>query len=118
MFKFRPWGWWAVLWQWPLFSEGPRYKLKLLYFKKGGAISMQRHMQRTEQWKFLFSTWRNGFMKRGFHDDWPPKRVSAIAAQYPIQRDEWHRYYSREGVTLVLETQRGICQESDIERAA
>ena len=112
MFKFRPWGFWLVLWQWPLFSKGPRYKLKLLYFKRGGAISLQRHFLRSECWRFL-----HGYGVFGF-DLTLDTRIALKALYVPfyIPAEKWHVYRAVEP-TLVLETQRGICQETDIERA-
>jgi mannose-6-phosphate isomerase-like protein (cupin superfamily) len=114
MMKFRPWGFWIVLWQWPLFSKGPRYKLKSLYFKRGGAISMQRHTHRTEDWRCVFGEGDfyaepmviNG--RKGFFDD------GYIG--YSVKPNQWHRYEAKTP-SLFLETQRGICMESDIERA-
>lgn len=105
----RPWGFWLLLHQWPLFIKGPRYKLKLLYFKRGGAISMQRHNNRSENWKNIFGI--------GVFDPDPigyDYRNILWKSRY-FERQEWHQY-TASSPTLVLETQRGICTETDIER--
>lgn len=115
MFKFRPWGFWLVLWQWPLFSKGPRYKLKLLYFKKGGAISMQRHANRTEKWVKLFGSPDYIYLWR-MDGDYESSKVKISTLPVTLEKLRWHQYNANK-TTLILETQRGICLESDIERA-
>jgi mannose-6-phosphate isomerase-like protein (cupin superfamily) len=110
----RPWGFWLLLHQWPLFSKAPRYKLKLLYFKKGGAISMQRHKNRTELWRWL---WGQGNWSLGAElNDLRSRSSCGWGSFIFVNKMEWHTYQALITSTLVLETQRGICMESDIER--
>jgi hypothetical protein len=137
LFKRRTWGWWAVLWQWPLFSKGPRYKLKLLYFKKGGSISLQRHFHRTEKWFLIFGH-GNVIRRKSKDKTATPETVSYgtapiktegsvlllrggefsvgyFAESFNVPVKFWHRFKAVQN-SLILETQRGICMESDIER--
>lgn len=98
-FARRPWGWWLVL------ISRKHFKVKLLRFKKGGALSMQRHEKRHELWLFLSG---NGIMAY----QTPPS-----AGDYKmIRRKHWHQYKAAK-TTWVLEIQYGEeCKESDIER--
>lgn len=99
-FARRPWGFWLVL------ISRRTFKVKLLHFKKGGAISLQRHLHRHELWLFL-----SGEGKMAYST--PPK-----AGDYKmIRRHHWHQYTARKP-TWVLEIQYGtLCEESDIVRA-
>lgn len=98
-FAKRPWGWWAVL----LAREN--FKLKLLYFKRGGQISMQRHKYRHELWLFLKGSGK------------PTGSTPITAGKYVhFSRYKWHQYKAY-SPTLVLEIQYGTkCCEADIER--
>lgn len=136
MFKFRPWGFWIVLWQWPLFSKGPRYKLKLLYFKVGGAISLQRHFERSEAWRVILGA-GDVILRKTKDKATSPELINFGLAVVKTEgetmpfREEfgvshlycftvpakfWHKFTASTS-SLILETQRGICMESDIERA-
>jgi len=98
-FARRPWGWWIALY------SAKRFKLKLLYFKRTGQLSMQRHKKRHELWLFLFGSGE-------FYMETPPEKGSAVL----VRRHKWHQYTAHER-TLVLEVQFGeSCNESDIER--
>jgi hypothetical protein len=86
-FVRRSWGWYFVI------LSRKNFKIKLLKFKRGGALSVQRHNFRKELWLFL---------KEGSFRE--------------IQVGEVHTYYC---VTpaYILEIQYGErCEESDIER--
>ena len=96
----KPWGWYLTL------LDRKRFKVKLLYFKRGGAISKQRHKYRSELWCFIFGfgVWN--------------KKHPVISGRYKIVNPkEWH-HYKADKRTLVLEIQFGAaCKEEDIERA-
>lgn len=98
-FARRPWGWWLVL------LSREHFKVKLLRFKRGGQLSMQRHQKRNELWLFLSG---NGLMAYSS----APK-----AGDYKMIRcGRWHQYMAARP-TWVLEVQYGeTCKEADIER--
>lgn len=98
----RNWGWYLVL------RETPQTKWKILYFRRGAKLSLQRHFKREEKWFFLLGSglfWRDhaGFEAR-------------IGDRYHVPVGTWHQYFAHEP-TIVLEKQTGICTEDDIERA-
>ena len=97
-FKRRNWGWWLVLWR------GSKFKVKLLRFKKGGSLSMQKHRFRKELWLFLGGEGKN-------------LGKSYSKGDYLlIERLEWHKFVA-DKKTWVLELQYGNrCDEEDIER--
>ena len=99
----RKWGWyWTIL-------SGERFKVKLLYFRKGKQISLQKHFDRHEHWLFLFG---NGAMQI-------TNKIFAIGKGEAafVMREQWHQYTAYKK-TLVLEIQVGErCSEDDIERA-
>ncbi len=98
-FRKRAWGWYLVL------LEGENYKLKLLRFKRGGKLSVQKHRFRSELWLFIKGdgAW-NGVTLPGM--------IWRLA-----ERDEWH-FYRATKPTWVIEVQFGReCKESDIQRA-
>lgn len=98
-FAKRPWGWWLVL------LNRKHFKIKLLRFKAGGKLSMQRHQYRHELWLFLSG---RGFM----HRSTPPVAGDAVL----IRSNTWHQYKAMTK-TWVIEIQYGDkCDESDIER--
>lgn len=104
-FKRRKWGWYLTL------LSAPEYKIKLLYFRRDGEISMQRHDQRSELWLFLF----------GAGDMYTTKSRSKPECKLKGQRQHvgkfrWHQFCASRR-TLVLEIQTGICKEEDIMRA-
>lgn len=95
----RPWGWWLVL------LNRRYFKVKLLRFKPGGALSKQYHNQRNELWLFLCGAgkFNNQRIRAG---EW---RLA--------QKRRKHRYIATSR-TWVLEIQYGdICIEEDIVRA-
>lgn len=106
-FAKRDWGWWCVLW------HRPRYKVKLLRFKKGKSISLQRHEHRSELWLFL----------KGRGLPICTKLLPAIVEPYKrkgdyllIAKRKWHKFTAVK-TTWILEIQFGdVCVESDIER--
>lgn len=100
-FSKRKWGWYLTL-----FSD-ERRKIKLLYFKKRGELSLQRHFKRSEKWHFLFGS--GTFILNGYSISRPSVAHVGIGS--------WHQYKAN-SPTLVLEVQYGICEESDIERRA
>lgn len=106
-FSKRKWGWYLTI------LSKRYFKIKFLYFKRGGEISLQRHCMRHETWLFLFG---QGVMQNYLN------KVSQVIAfrksgdyEY-VQRGNWHHFKAIKP-TLVLEVQTGICRESDIERA-
>lgn len=106
LFAIRKWGWYLVL------LSGRYFKVKLLYFKKGGEISLQWHARRNETWCFIFGkgTLKNYLDKRSI----TLKPVEKGSCQY-IPRKHWH-HYKADKRTLVLEVQTGNCYEGDIFR--
>lgn len=101
----KPWGiHFPVLW-------GKQWKIKLLYFKRGGEISYQRHNHRAELWLFVFGRGKLRIGEKLYFE------VSRGMAKI-VERGEWHQYKS-ERPTLVIEIQfGGACLEDDIERRA
>ena len=104
----KRWGWYLVL------LRRKHFKVKLLYFKEGGAISMQRHKHRDELWLWIFGTgtFDNGnFLERLYH------RKKKAGGFEKICGGGWHKFTASKP-TLVLEIQYGDkCSERDIERA-
>lgn len=100
----RPWGWWLSL------IKRPRFKVKLLYFKQGKKLSVQKHHLRSELWCFLSG--RGTFLLK---NDW----LSVGAGDYRnVPPQTVHSFHAFKG-TLVLEIQYGDkCIEDDIERLA
>jgi len=84
----KKWGWYKVL------TKGNGFKVKLLYLKPFGKTSLQRHKHRSETWVFL---------------DGQKVKIT--------ERHQWHRLDnpSNNGLKLI-EVQKGICRERDIER--
>lgn len=105
-FARRNWGWWLVLWR------EPKFKVKLLYFKEGGAISMQRHQHRNELWLFLKG--RGQMILEG--EVLGSQQHKAKGDSLLISQKIWHKF-TAEKKTWVLEIQYGeLCCEKDIER--
>jgi len=98
-FAKRKWGFWIVL------LSREHFKVKLLRFKTGGALSMQRHQNRAELWLFLSG---DGIMMYNT----PPQ-----GGDYKMIRPgHWHKYTALKP-TWILEIQYGKhCKEEDIER--
>ena len=106
-FQLKRWGWYLVL------LQGTYFKVKFLYFKRGGEISLQKHAWRDETWCFLFgSGWMQNYLNHEAVVKWP---IGKGSFQY-IPKRNWH-HYKADKRTLVLEVQTGRCEEEDIERA-
>lgn len=101
MFSRRPWGWFITL------LKGKEYKVKILCFKKGGAISHQRHYYRHEVWCFL--TGGGEFLLND------TKTIKKSGFSAVVKEKDWHKFTATRR-TYVLEVQTGICDETDIER--
>ena len=106
-FEWRKWGWYLVL------LQGRYFKVKLLYFKKGGEISLQKHAWRNETWCFLFG---QGIMANYLDHKSIVKKPVFKGDYTHIPRPNWHHYKAHKR-TLVLEVQTGKCEEGDIIRA-
>jgi mannose-6-phosphate isomerase-like protein (cupin superfamily) len=86
----RKWGWYLTL------LDYKTFKVKLLRFRSGGALSMQYHRLRNELWLFLSGTHKG--------------------CAWHINKGEVHTYYATRA-TYVLEIQYGeACIEEDIVR--
>lgn len=92
--------------------KGKHFKVKLLYFKEGGAISMQRHKHRDELWLWIFG---DGHMLQS-QDQKRASHAPRAGDYLLIEKMRWHKYIAQKP-TLVLEIQTGKCSERDIERA-
>lgn len=104
----RKWGLYVVL------LSMSNFKVKLLWFKKDGEISLQRHAHRNEVWCFLFG---EGLM-RNFKTKGEDLHVYKHDGDYTIVPvGNWHHYKAHKP-TLVLEIQTGECREDDIERVS
>lgn len=89
-FARRTWGYYITL------INRKHFKVKLLRFKEGGSLSIQRHSLRSELWVFL----------TGEHE----------GNHYHIPVGEYHTYHATKK-SLVLEIQYGdYCDEDDITR--
>lgn len=107
IFSIRKWGWYLTL------LSGQQYKVKILFFRAGKAISLQRHNHRKELWLYLFG---RGSMSQG--DQKLTTFIRKGGETSAIDRFEWHQFKA-EKTTLVLEIQHGgMCREDDIERAS
>lgn len=102
MLSRRKWGFYLTLW------DGKTFKVKLLYFKRWGQISLQFHNYRNELWLFLkgvgnlFNDGNLGFIK---------------APVWELIKINSHHRYTAHTPTWVLEVQYGTkCEESDIVR--
>lgn len=102
--KLKRWGWYFVLF------KGAQFKVKFLYFKKNGEISLQKHDRRSEVWCFLFG---EGYMMN-YAMCQTMKYVRKGQCEY-VPTNNWH-FYKAYKPTLVLEIQRGDCYEEDITR--
>ena len=108
-FQKRPWGWWATLF------SAEKIKVKLLYFKKDKACSLQRHLLRDETWCFLFGTGVMWCNKTDAVINKHKLRAMFSGSGIVVPVEYWHQYYATKP-TLVLEIQTGVCKEDDIER--
>lgn len=107
-FKRRAWGWYLTL------IDARHFKVKILRFKAGGKISLQRHAKRSELWCFLSGL---GVMKYGDFSNDLFSTMKKPGDFFEVDVHEWHEYLAVKRTT-VLEIQFGYrCAESDIERA-
>jgi len=102
-FSKRKWGYYLTVY------SARNFKIKFLYFKAGKACSMQRHLMRNEIWCYLFGLGAFRLNDRSY-----PAKTGSCSM---VSVGDWHQYRAKKP-TLVLEIQTGICEESDIERAA
>lgn len=98
----RKWGYYLVL------LNRKHFKVKLLWFRKSGQLSKQKHKKRSELWLFLKGA---GI---AYVDG---ERYSLSEGMgFLVKADMWHWYLATTR-TLVLEIQYGDkCEESDIVR--
>ncbi len=110
-FKFRPWGFWIVL------LDRKHFKVKLLRFKRGRALSRQYHNFRKELWLFLSG---GGEFALISHEERSadPTGLFAVNKNSVIQVGVLATHSFRAAVpSWVLEIQYGDkCEESDIVR--
>ena len=105
----RDWGFYLVL------RETPKTKWKILYFRRGAKLSLQRHFKREEKWYFLLG--HGDFIRQqGSLDEGLIQGPMTIGDRVTVPVKCWHQYIAHEP-TIVLEKQSGICEEEDIERA-
>lgn len=101
-FARRSWGWWFVLFR------RDRFKIKLLWVKRGERLSIQKHHRRSELWCFLGG--RGQFLLK---NEW----LSISPGDYRLVPGQVVHSYHAFWDTLVIEIQFGdICVEDDIER--
>jgi len=106
----RDWGYWRVLDNKP--EKG--YKVKELVIYPGKALSDQKHFKRSEQWTIL-----EGEVK--MVTEWDKRQeityLTPLSRPYEINKEVWHKA-SNPGTenAHILEIQRGVCYEEDIER--
>ena len=104
--KLKPWGFYITL------LSGAYFKVKLLYFKRDGEISLQRHAWRDELWCFILG---DGILKNYVNHSSKVIYHVTKGSSYYIPKQNWHHYKARKP-SLVLEIQKGVCKEEDIER--
>jgi len=106
----RDWGYWRVLDNKP--EKG--YKVKELVIYPGKALSDQKHFKRSEEWTIL-----EGEVK--MVTEWNKRQeityLTPLSRPYEINKEVWHKA-SNPGTenAHILEIQRGVCYEEDIER--
>ena len=106
----RDWGYWRVLDDKP--SKG--YKVKELVIYPGKSLSDQKHFKRSELWTVLEGT-------VNMTTEWQERKSNVElqpgGLQYEIGKEVWHKATNSGDVNAhVLEVQRGVCVEEDIER--
>lgn len=107
----KRWGWMLTL------LRGKHFKVKLLYFKKHGSISMQMHKKRSELWLWIFGKGELTFLPKALSKALTMVRNVKPGDFFNIPNDCWHHYWAK-SPTLVLEIQYGDkCSERDIQRA-
>lgn len=88
------------------------FKVKLLRFNAGGAISLQRHEHRGEAWLFL-----SGLGNICNCEDGDFTGIAKAGDYWHAGKGKWHRYQAIKH-TWVLEIQYGErCVEEDIVRS-
>lgn len=103
--KQRAWGWYATLIRTPWFC------LKLLRFKSGGILSVQRHFHRTEIWLFIRG---HGYINNGYYGGSWGNDVGEI---WKIKKGSWHQFRAPKEPVYAIEFQYGKkVTELDIER--
>lgn len=106
--KRRKWGLWATLYR------GKHFKIKLMRFKKGSALSMQKHQLRNELWVFLKGSGTLEIREKDTKGSYFKRKQKGDYEN--IESGNWHQYRAIKP-TWVLEVQYGIlCTEKDIER--
>ena len=106
----RPWGYYRVL------HEVPGMKVKELTIEPDGALSMQRHLNRSELWMIsegsciVHSRMPNGYAL-------PSKQLDQHD-EYKVPANEWHQLVNPfDTPCKIVEVQYGdTCTEEDIER--
>lgn len=104
--KFRTWGWWTVLKDYP-----PHVKVKELIVDPGQKLSMQRHFLRNEIW--FVASGKGSLYGEETHCGL--KQFQTVE----IHKEEWHQLYntSETEPLHIVEIQWGDdCSEDDIER--
>lgn len=104
-FARRKWGFYLTL------LDRKHFKVKLLWFKKWGELSLQKHEKRGECWMFLSGRGNIGQCEDGFFTG-----IAKEGDYLHIPKGSWHQYQAHK-TTLVLEVQYGErCDEGDIVR--
>ena len=81
----RAWGWYFTL------LDYKEFKVKLLFFKRGGQLSIQYHNLRNELWLMLSGTHKGMFLevpKCDVHTYYADKRTVVLEIQYGDKCDE------------------------------
>lgn len=105
--KRTRWGSWRV------FFENNNKKVKLLTLKPGKGISYQRHTGRSEIWYVLEGI---ASVALDNEDGFGPTTYTG-GERYYVERGQWHQLWNHGDTDLkILEIQRGVCDELDIER--
>lgn len=102
---FRPWGYYVVL------LQGKGYKVKKLVVLPGKRTSLQKHEKRIERWDFLKGLAKVYFNEKDF-------LTYKQGETFFIPKNKIHRIEnaSKKENLVILELQKGICEETDIIR--
>lgn len=117
-FQNRNWGHFYTL------EECYDYKIKILMIGPGEAISLQKHLKRSENWTILLgvATIFLGDNSRSELTDEERIRLGETfqanrGDMIPVDINQWHRITNNGNTNVViLEAQFGECEESDIVR--
>ncbi len=104
-FDNRPWG------RWEEYLNEPGYRVKRLVVLPNKRLSLQRHRYRAEHWVVVHGT---GVLTVDDAQITLMPGVSAFIPQGAVHRVE----SSPDSYLVIIETQLGLCIESDIERLA